>query len=107
MMVKNRYFKNTLGIFAELVIASTLDVEETTGTGGGASSTTVPVTIGAAPTIGESISIVVDGVTYLYTVPAGGATTQQAHDAIAALLPIFPTECFISSARSLIIRVYL
>lgn len=85
-LVKNRYFKNTLGIFAEIVIAAALDVEETNATGATPSTTNVLVTIAADPTPGDDITITVDGVPYKHTVPVGDETTQQAHDAIAAML---------------------
>lgn len=85
-VVKNRFLKNTLGIFAELVIAAALDTEETTGTGATPSQATVLVTIAADPTPGDLITITVDGVPYTHTIPVGDQTTQEAHDSIAALL---------------------
>jgi hypothetical protein len=86
MITKNRYFKNTLGVFAELVIASALDTEETNAIPATPATVAVPVTIAADPTPGDTITITVDGVPYTHTVPVGDETTQAAHDAIAALL---------------------
>lgn len=85
-MVKNRYFKNTLGLFAEIIVAAGLDLEETTGTPQTASQVAVPVTIAADPTVGDTITITVDGVEYKHTVPVADETTQQAHDAIKGIL---------------------
>lgn len=98
-MVKNRYFKNTLGIFAELVIAGALDVEETSGTSAQPSVASITIGIAADPTPGDLINIVVDGVTYTHTVPEGDETTQQAHDAILALLQA-NTQGFTVTAHS-------
>jgi hypothetical protein len=85
-MVKNKFYKNTLGLFGEIIIASTLDVEETSATSAQPSVASITVGIAADPTPGDLINIVVDGVTYTHTVPVGDETTQQAHDAILALL---------------------
>lgn len=88
-----------MGLFAEIVIAAALDTEETSGTGGTPSTVTVPVTIAADPTPGDTITINVDGVNYLHTVPVGDETTQQVHDAIAAILA-GNAQGFVVSAHS-------
>lgn len=85
-MTKNRYFKNTMGNFSELAIAAQVDAADGTAATAEPATAQVLVTIAADPTPGDLITITVDGVAYTHTVPGGDETTQQAHDAIAALL---------------------
>lgn len=85
-MVKNRFFKNTLGYFAELIIASKLDDSDGAATTPVPATVSIPVTIAADPTPGDTITITIDGTPYVHAVPGGDETTQAAHDAIAALL---------------------
>ncbi len=85
-MIKNRFFKNTPGIFAEIVIAAALDTEETTGTPATPATVSIPITIAADPTPGDDITITVDGVEFKHTIPVGDQTTVQAQASIVALL---------------------
>lgn len=84
-MIRNPYFKTTMGIFAQLAIAVGVDASDGTGIGSTPGVAQVLVTIAASPTAGETITITVDGIAYLYTVPVSG-TTQQAHDGILGML---------------------
>lgn len=89
-MIHNRFHKSTLGLGAEVVIAKAVSALEAgvagTASGGTPAFIAVPITIAADPTPADSITITVDGVPYLHTVPGGDETTAQAHDAILALL---------------------
>lgn len=89
-MIHNRFQKSTLGLFAEIVIAKQVSALEAgvagTAIGATPASAVVPITIGASPTIGDTVTVTIDGIAYTYVVPAGGATTQQAHDGIKGAL---------------------
>lgn len=76
-MLKNRFFKNTLGLFAEVAVVAKASDNETASNGSDA-TIDVPVTIGATPTAGDKIAFVVDGVTYEYTSLGGTAATNVA-----------------------------
>lgn len=83
-MIKNRYFKSTLGLFAEIVIAATLDTEET-ASGGSPATVAVLATLAANGTNAETLTITVDGVAYLYTV-VGTPAAAVMHTDIVNLL---------------------
>lgn len=84
-MLKNRWFKSTLGIPAEILIAQSLDASNSPSAGT-APTGTLNVTIAATPTLGDTLVINVDGYIYTYTVGAGETTAALAATAIEAML---------------------
>lgn len=85
-MTKNNRFKNTLGVFAELVIASALDTEETNSVPIEPSTVTLSLGVGASPTEGDTVKFTFsDGRVAQYTVPAS-ATTAICNAAVKAAL---------------------
>lgn len=85
-MVKNRYFKNTMGLFAELAIVAAVDASDATGlTGATPATAALPISIAGTPVAADKITITVDGQAYAYTVPAT-PTTAIVHEGIKALL---------------------
>lgn len=84
-MLKNRFFKSTLGIPAEVIIAQSLDASNSPSAGT-APTATVNVTVAASPTAGDSLTIIVDGQVYTHTVTAGETTAALAVAGILAQL---------------------
>src|SRR6187551_156772 len=86
-MIKNRYFKSTLGVPSEVIIAQTLDASNAAGAVAGTSATSVnAVTIAASPTVGDTLIFNIDGYVYTYTVGAAETTAALAATAIDAVL---------------------
>jgi hypothetical protein len=84
-MIRNRWFKQTLGVPSEVIIAKDLD-DSTSPSAGTAPTGTVNVTIAGTPTLNDTLVINVDGYIYTYTVGAGETTAALAATAIEAML---------------------
>lgn len=97
-MIKNRFFKTTLGLFAQIAVVAAVDASDGAALPESPAVISVPVTIAGSPTATDTIDITVNGQTYRYTVPVSG-TTQQAHDGILAILEA-NTQGFIITSHS-------
>lgn len=73
-MERNRYFKATLGVGAEVVIAASLDTSGVEVDGVKPVGGTASVTIAASPAAGDKVNITVGGQLYTYTVLASDTT---------------------------------
>jgi len=73
-MERNRYFKATLGVGAEVIIANTLDASGAEVDGIKPTAATSTLTIAASPAAGDRINITVLGQPYTYTVLATDTT---------------------------------
>ena len=84
-MIRNRFFKGTIGKPAEVIIAQSLDASNSPSAGTAATSVNT-VTIAGTPTLGDSITFNIGGYIYTYTVPSGVTTAAQAVTGIEAML---------------------
>lgn len=74
-MQKNRFFKTTMGLFAELAIATQVDAADGTAAVGEASMVTLPITVAGSPTAGDILLLTFsNGKVVEYTVPVAGTT---------------------------------
>lgn len=88
-MERNRFFKATLGVGAEVAIATTIDSSGVEVDGVKATGATSTVTVAATPTVGDKIQFLIGGVPYQYTVAAGDTTAAILVASIVAYLNTF------------------
>jgi len=84
-MIRNRYFKGTLGKPAEIIIAKSLD-NSNSPSAGTAATGNLAATIAASPTVGDTLSINIGGTVYTFTVTPAHSTAALAVSGIAAML---------------------
>lgn len=88
-MERNRYFKATLGVSAEVVIAASLDISGVEVDGVKPAAATSTLTVAASPAAGDRISFTILGQNYQYTVLAGDSTAALLVAAIVVYLNSF------------------
>jgi hypothetical protein len=88
-MERNRYFKATLGVSAEIVIAASLDTSGAAADGVKPAAATSTLTVAAAPAVGDRISFTILGQNYVYTVAAGDTTAATLVASIVTYLNSF------------------
>ncbi len=74
-MQRNRFFKDTMGRFAELAIVTQVDASDGTGVVAQASQVTLPLTVAGSPTAGDKLTLTFsNGIVVEYTAPATPTT---------------------------------
>jgi len=97
-MVKNRYFKDTLGNFSELAIVTQVDASGSTSATQQPSVATVSVTVSGSPTAGHVLTLTFsNGLVVNYTAPATPTTAILNAGIVAAIEALLPAGSSVTS----------
>lgn len=96
-MQRNRFFKSTVGVGAEYVIANTIDTSQAPVDGLAPTGATVTVTVAGTPTLGDRINFVVGGAPYSYLVKSTDTTAATLVASIVTYLNAVNTQSFVAS----------
>lgn len=97
-MVRNRFFKNTMGYFAELAIVAAVDASDGTAVVAQPSVVTLPLTVAGSPTAGDILTLTFsNGLVAEFTAPATPTTALLNAGVVATIKAILPANASVTS----------